>query len=687
MKHIDYKERIIDSSARRIDYTRNNMEDNIFRLALVLQENGTSNLYKYLYEYIKVALITLNSPSTVHDICLFLEENYNISFSSIEVLDVINKQEKKGNLAKENDKYELSCEEKSKTIEKLKTAESIDKYVAQYIVELSIDIGVNELSSLLNRFIYFLFVRYKSTIIEMLGKGKYNPDEVKMGDFEAMVSEKETINGFLVWENTEKNKFLYKVINAAFNYGMLTVKKWLNNQVFNGKKFILDTNVIVALSGIGSISRVYATQKFLHKARELNIEMGYTNITSNEINDLLVNKCSELTKFVQENGLINPRFLETYGTGGLEDFYVEYFEWTKTNDPWDINSFHKYIYKKVQNTLFSLKLKTVNASKYVNKPEFSSFCGQLLAMKQEKRGYGSKKTVENDVINFMYIDDLVDTKLRIWDSNYFIISIDRVFCLFADKNKNGYVASVIHPTVWLGLFLKFAGRTSDDLLAFTKFLQLPIDDHSKVELHKVIETMNDISDDGNVRSAILTELSYMLRDTKDLGDIDIKAMTKKAHEILIEQKDDEMSTRFEAEKKIIEIDVRERQKIKIHKYNNEKAEETTTQKMKKWIYIYKNEKNIKNSITVFFTLIMSTVFLFTTLLSYIIDLLNHINESSSVIIGNVIMYLIILFSGIISRVSYSLIIKKIGSIEDIKLNIFKKEILKQEEITKFLMDI
>lgn len=664
-----------------------NMMDDIFRLALVLQDNGTSNLNKYMYEYIKVALIELNSPSTALDICKFLESNYSILFSNIEILTVLDKQEKKGHIYKQKDKYELSNEEKMKTIEKMESTETIQGYVAKYVEEVSIDITEQELSSILNDFFYYLFVRYKSTIIDMLIKDKYDPETTKMGDFEASVSEKKIINGFLVWDNKEKNQFIYRIINGAFNYGMVTVKKCLNNQVFNGKKFILDTNVIIALSGIGNSSRVYATQKFLQKARELNIEIGYTSITSNEINDLLVNKCNDLIRFIEEVGLINPLFLESYGTGGLEDFYVEYYEWTRTNCCRDINSFHKYIYNKVQNTLFSLKLKPVSTTNYEKKTEFSTFSEQLLSLKRDMRGYGSRKTVENDVVNYMYVNELIENKVKIWDINYFFISIDRVFCLFAEKNKRGYVSSVIHPTVWLGLFLKFTGRTSDDLLAFTKFLQLPIDDHNKVELHEVVKTMNEISDDESVRSAILSELSYMLRETKDLGDIDIKKMTKKAHEILIEQKEAEMMTRIETERKILEIDFKEKQKNRIHQHNSEKAKETTLRKMRKWEYIYKNKKNIKKLIAFSFTVIMIVLFLITSTLDHIINMISKINISYSIIIGNVIMYFTSIVAGIFSSILYSLIINKIGSLEDIQIKIYNEELLKEEEKSKFLIEI
>jgi hypothetical protein len=678
------------------------MNESSFRLALVLNGSNGTTLDKYLYGYISIVLYAQNAPQTSYSICAYLEKNYGISFTHYEITSVLEKNikqgkiEKLGNKRNEGDTYFFTDLELKKCKEKFSKQSEIVDLIDLYFQNNKSELTKESISTLINKFVYYLFDKYKSSIIEMLCNGKCRKELVKIGDFDVSPLEREEINKFLEWDNNEKNNFFYKIINGAFNYGMLTVKKPFSTKIFEGKKFYFDTNVIIPLSGIGNKSRVEAIKKFFSKAQDLKIELCYTNETGNEIEYLLSNKCEEIKNFISNSGMIDPMNLEMFGTGGLEDFYVEYYEWYNEKKNTDLNAFHKHLYLKTQDTLSKLKLVNVDSIKYRNLPIFNEISETLSKIKKDKKGFSSQKNIEYDAVNYLFINS-ENTSI---DNNSFLISIDKILCRFADDRKNGSMPIVINPALWLGLFLKYAGRTPDDLLAFTKFLQLPIFEHDKIELDDVLEAMKGISDDVNVRAAIFRELNYMVKDVKDFGEVDIKVMTKKAHEILIEKREAEFAEKAKKEKEELEKELRpqlekeikekleneieEKSKKEMDERIKKRAEQRTDRKMKKWCFLFSNKEAIKKAITFIIMVIVVLVFLLTPLLSSIKDFLYRWNEDFSVVISGVIMLASTSLAGFLSNFIYSRIMKKIGSPETKRALIFKREIEKIEREVGYL---
>ncbi|WP_417053822.1 hypothetical protein [Dysosmobacter sp.] len=103
--------------------------------------------------------------------------------------------------------------------------------------------------------------------------------------FEATAEEITTINEFITWDNSKKNSIIYRLIAICYEYCMLTIKKdnMLSAELFRGKRFYLDANIIFRMAGINNEERKTVTQNFVRHCQEASIELYCTTATLDEI--------------------------------------------------------------------------------------------------------------------------------------------------------------------------------------------------------------------------------------------------------------------------------------------------------------------------------------------------------------------------------------------------------------------
>src|SRR5690606_29349692 len=96
-------------------------------------------------------------------------------------------------------------------------------------------------------------------------------------------------------------------------------------EVFNDKSFLLDTNIIFRLIGIGGNERKNSTFSLLQKCKEIGIKFQYTGRTHVE----LQNKLDQIISFLNSNkGVTNIDILGQLSISNPElfndDFIVHY---------------------------------------------------------------------------------------------------------------------------------------------------------------------------------------------------------------------------------------------------------------------------------------------------------------------------------------------------------------------------
>ncbi len=571
-------------------------------------------------------------------------------------------------------KYALSRSQKEQLTEQVEIGKNKFESLIDDFYETSSSIEKEKLKNLIYRFVYYCIDKNKQSIICMLGNGVKCSSLTNIGDFVATTDEKEAINAFLNWENTSKNKYLFNFINAAMNYGMLTVKKEMND-IFTGKKFLLDANVIIGLAGIGSPSRVTALSTFENKCNAIGIPLHYTTTTSDEINKLLLGKTTEIFEIIKSMGnvLITPSDMEEISGEKTSDFYSIYYEWAKTNDFANINQFHKYLNERIQSTLIRFKLVNTSEASLRKKTNFQSYADELSFFKKEKKGNSSDIAAETDVINYLYVENLTNNEqASIW-SNWFLITLDRVFCSWAESKRSTFISLVIHPMIWLGLFLKYSSRTENDYSAFTKFLQLPVEHSLNTPIQKVLEVVSRFTGEPELRSKLITELASGAHNTPFFKEIDLEQATQKAFDVVIHRLNQEHDKKMIETKQTIKEEA-----IDYHHTTNEnivaqQANKNVNKKIRKWEWIFKNKKSIFVIAPIILSVFIILSLFITQTFEKIASLFNSLSDFNQYLVSILSSLLIPAFAYFLVYVMLKMLIKKSGSIDQIKKKIFDRE--------------
>lgn len=263
------------------------------RLALMFGENKASTFNKNLEKMIALVLFDkYNDGLTVTDIITNIRNKYALDFSDSEVIRVIQqkKQRRIIQINEENDEalkqYSITPEEYEK-IEKKTDDISIRKIVAFFFeMHEGINISEEEFCTLLIKYLYDIFNSNADTIRALIN-GDYLG--VQPLNYEYSTKEKELINMFIYWDDSDKNRCIYQLISCCFDYCMMTVRKdkSVYRTIFNQKKFYLDINIIFRLMGLNNEKRRLVIDAFVLKCKETGIQILYSNHTKSELNDTI----------------------------------------------------------------------------------------------------------------------------------------------------------------------------------------------------------------------------------------------------------------------------------------------------------------------------------------------------------------------------------------------------------------
>ena len=141
-------------------------------------------------------------------------------------------------------------------------------------------------------------------------------------------------NEFLDYDDYKKNSALYNIFLKATEFAIVTSGKGVKNlskDIFKGKKYFLDTNIILRLIGIGGIERKETLIKLLKSCIHQGIIFEFTGQTYQEFQRTLssnvkylkfaetkfdIKKLGELTE--SEGQLINDDFITHYSKEKLQ---------------------------------------------------------------------------------------------------------------------------------------------------------------------------------------------------------------------------------------------------------------------------------------------------------------------------------------------------------------------------------
>lgn len=468
---------------------------NVLRLAIALSDVESKKFNKILSSII-IGLLKSNNPNQRHssaDVQRLIVSTYGLEFSTSEIESAIDDDSTFFETYKENNIR--FCSLSSKALNKTSTNNQNGSFNLDKSIDVFFENNKEALSGLgkadkqfikstINKYTYNSFNNDKEELAYLMsGKLKatqqnnvkrYSPKEVRL------------IKLFLDWDNEEKNKFVFDVVRAAYNYCILTIKENAEDSMFSYKKLYLDTNVIFSLAGINGKDRMYSTQAFIKKSKELHSSIFYTSCTADECKATLKGLVEKMAAIVKKDSFLSYDELKAvFPSSNPAALFELYIEWArvKPSRNGDYNGFLTHMIDVLDETLDDISLEPIENSFVEKNAELIERNRVLLAEFKDKLGRKhSEAATRTDACNYCYIDSLRNKKTStIKNQDIFFISSDTGLCKWSEGRCSGYINVFILPSVMYSMMLRFSNRTKDDYKSFNDFVLLSFSNENVTE--------------------------------------------------------------------------------------------------------------------------------------------------------------------------------------------------------------
>lgn len=575
------------------------------RLALMFGENKASTFNKNLEKMIALVLFDkYNTGLTITDIIADIRDKYALDFSDSEIIGTIHNKNQNRiiQINETRDEvlkaYSITPEEYEK-IRKKTDDSSIRKIVELFLKEHEeLDISEKAFCDLLVKYLYDVFNSNAETI-QALMNGEHLG--IKAANCDYSTDEKKILNAFIYWDNLDKNRCVYQLISCCFDYCMMTVRKdkTVYQNIFNQKKFYLDTNIVFRLMGLNNEKRKLVIDAFILKCKETGVEILYSNHTRSELNDTIRYYVGQIKALLADSAPLSVRAISC-----LDDrmsssaFYEQYVEWTKdpVNRTSDYSSFERDLRMRTSKILSRFKQVTFDDYSGRNKKEYAEQFESLKQYKIEHRRNTYDPSIKADINNYLYIQERNREKKgeNFFATDHYLITADHAFSGWEREKRPGAIPTVVLPSVWYSIILQYAGRTTaDDYSAFTRFLNFSFSENEPADARKmeILKSVIALQEPVDMKETIIFDIAEKLQhDYKDLNSEQIVEISHQyvINQILAEENEKakrETAAAVEAEKDKADAQVNalRNEKAYLEQQLKESVEKTKAEQKQKYI--------------------------------------------------------------------------------------------------------
>ena len=561
-------------------------KEEYLRLLFILDSSRATTFNTNLVKLVEAVLADKeNKGQTLGEITSEIKEVFSLDFDIDEIKTAIRKRGKEFIIDPgyySDAKYRLKPDRYSKIRHRIEN-KNIDEIFSAYIHDnhLEKSLGVSECREIIIEYLYHVFNDDVAALQALInGTGKLYTIK------ENLFTEKKTevINSFLNWNNKQKDDFVFAAITCGIDYCILTNKKdnKLTN-VFRGKTFYLDANIIFRLMGINDEYRKTSTLTFINRCKSTGIKIKYTNFTRGEVTatiethiktvkELLGNNAPLRTEYIRK---IDPKYNNI-------DFLEAYERWVceegKVGDYRGFKQHLGYLAEKIFQTMNQETHNSYEEHKTIKR--FNDLKTSLSACKASRSKNASDATLGVDVSNYMLLEEKYSSnsgRSNISDTNYYIITADHAYIDWARKLTPNAIPIVVLPSVWYSILLKYQGRSDDDNKSFAQFLNLRItyEHRDRKDIDCLISKVSNLPENEEIKNRVLYDISQNIQEYTD-KEYDTDKMIAVAQQSVIEE-----MVNGEVEKKMKDLEIQQRildntseiaQREAVIKYKNELRE-------------------------------------------------------------------------------------------------------------------
>lgn len=543
---------------------------NVFRLSATLYANNNYQIspLQLHRRIVEDALFIMNNEEgvTIGTLSDYIEKEYFFNFDERELQKVLHDPKfqdvfewRSG--AEMDSRYTLKKERRE--ILKQQETKTLNDYITEYLTINSLPISN---AGAIYQYLYGIFTTNVDSFRRMLEVKSvkelathYTPDEKDI----------DVINGFLDWENEEKNIAIFHLASYALEFCLLTGKKDSNLKLdsLKHKIFFLDTNILYRAVGINGEDRKRRTISFLRKLRESEDEIKISKVTWEEFEGSLRSYIKRLRR--SETPAIRSKVYTEYVT--FDDMYRYYHQWASAHQNSTVDLFVDWINASMRALMEDFKITIDNFTPYSPEGEKEN----LDDMAVKIMGFGKGKPYEvalNDAQNIIWVES--NRKVgenTIFSTKTFLISSDRGLYVWDSKYHSKKTPIVVMPSQWLSLLLRYVTRSKDDYRSFVCFLNIQNKEGvlSSEQINAILLGISEMTDNVEQQKYLLeTIIEREFREGVDGKTNDqLRLIARNGAERILQQQVEEMKTSHEELKNSVdEI----QQRFDIHRNETDK---------------------------------------------------------------------------------------------------------------------
>ena len=488
------------------------MKRNFSRIAatLYLDNNYLISRSEITYKYVESAfLINNNTPLSIEELIDEIYNNHYVHISEVEVQNAITANCESficANYASGEESYYLRDH-----IYKHKQSKNgeftLNKYIEEYHLKFKIQLSCEETKNLVWRFVYELFANRLSGF-SYLVNGTIDLSHFLVDEQTEYTDEqREIINGFLNYDEPQKNKAIFDIACYALEYCLFTSNtdtQHLTGDFFSSKHFYLDTNIVYRALGINGDRRRIKTLSFLSRCKDAGQKLFITANTRDEYLASIQAHCHSLS--YHDGKRVNPGLYKLAKEDG--DFDGYYYQWAVNKENRSLSIFQSEMQARLVALMSEFDITLDNKAYQVD----ASFTKAKEEMKSHLLTSTGKDgfSAEHDSYDLSVITHLRDGYMKnVLDTKYFYISTDWTLKRWDEENTfRHYAPRVVIPDHWLTLLARFSNHKDEDYNSFISFINLstgkPIIDSHKFT--RIIAGISEITEDFAVQREILVRM-------------------------------------------------------------------------------------------------------------------------------------------------------------------------------------
>lgn len=478
---------------------------NLFRVNCLLNDVKSTNfnsiilsiIQEYFYE-------SKNAQAKVSDLYSYIREYLKIVIDYDFLQILITKSEKFELEPINDDSYVKVKAETFKEIERTIASHSIDTYIVKFLETQQLDLKHKEkIEALLYAAVFeninSFSVDNLSTLLPMNENEEFSKEDIEL------------YNSFLDEEDESKNKAIYNVLSRAVEFAILTSGKGIqeiSKELFKDKTFILDTNIIFRLLGVGGVERADSVYELILKCKKIGINFQYTGKTHIELS----NKLDQIINFLNSSNVLpNIEVLgemsESHPELFRDDFIVHYSLMKRKGIVNTPEQYQRKLYGDYQKLLTNLGISIFPENKNIDMGEIAKLAKIYFSKKRAMGIPYGKKASEVDAYNITVVRQRRGANNHNFsDVKSFYLTSDRSLNRIVSEESDVKIPETILPSqlyILCNPYFDFDGN--EDYEEFIKFIKRRKTDfkYAGTQVLNYIKSIRELTTDVQVISESL----------------------------------------------------------------------------------------------------------------------------------------------------------------------------------------